>query len=64
MVCELGQKLELLFSFLKSHLRAKTLVFVNSRKEVRFLFEAFRRMKPGVAPVSYTHLTLPTILRV
>ena len=49
MVCELGQKLELLFSFLKSHLRAKTLVFVNSRKEVRFLFEAFRRMKPGVA---------------
>ena len=48
-VCELGQKIELLYSFLKSHLKSKSLVFANSRKEVRFLFETFRRMKPGVS---------------
>ena len=41
--------MELLFSFIKSHLRCKILVFAASRKEVRFLYEAFRRMKPGVS---------------
>ncbi|CBK23092.2 ATP-dependent RNA helicase DBP4 [Blastocystis hominis] len=48
-VCDLSRKVELLYSFIKSHLRCKILVFAASRKEVRFLFEAFRRMKPGVS---------------
>lgn len=53
-LCELNQKIELLFSFIKSHLKAKTLVFASSRKEVRFLYEAFRRMKPGI-PLLHIH---------
>lgn len=48
MLCDLPQKIEVLFSFIKSHLKSKTLVFTSSRKEVRFLYESFRRMKPGV----------------
>ena len=54
MVCDLSHKVELLFSFIKSHLHSKTLVFASSRKEVRFLFEAFRRLKPGV-PLLHLH---------
>lgn len=54
MLCELNQKIELLFSFIKSHLKSKTLVFASSRKEVRFLYEAFRRMKPGI-PLLHIH---------
>ena len=48
MLCDLPQKIEVLFSFIKSHLKSKTLVFVSSRKEVRFLYESFKCMKPGV----------------
>ncbi|EFN51307.1 hypothetical protein CHLNCDRAFT_28229, partial [Chlorella variabilis] len=48
MVCELPQKLDILWSFIKTHLKAKTIVFVSTCKQVRFLFEAFRKLRPGV----------------
>mmetsp|Transcript_6839 Transcript_6839/g.12379 ORF Transcript_6839/g.12379 Transcript_6839/m.12379 type:complete len:613 (-) Transcript_6839:2000-3838(-) len=44
----LDRKLDLLFSFVKSHLRSKTLVFLSSCKQVRFVYEAFRKMHTGV----------------
>ena len=47
-VCPLGDKVNLLWSFLKSHLRHKSIVFVSSCKQARFLFEVMRRMRPGV----------------
>ena len=53
-VTTLDQKLSLLWSFLKSHLQTKTLVFLSSCKQVRFVFETFRRLHPGV-PLLHLH---------
>eukprot|EP00035_Acanthoeca_spectabilis_P019440 m.423369 g.423369 ORF g.423369 m.423369 type:complete len:769 (+) comp16855_c0_seq4:96-2402(+) len=47
-VCPLDRKLDVLFSFIKSHLDSKTLVFVSSCKQVRYIYETFRRFRPGV----------------
>ncbi|GBE89884.1 ATP-dependent RNA helicase dbp4 [Sparassis crispa] len=47
-VCELDKKLDILWSFIKSHLQSKVLVFLSSCKQVRFVFEVFCRMHPGV----------------
>lgn len=47
-VCELHEKLNVLFSFIKNHLSCKTIVFVSSCKQVKHIYEAFRRLRPGV----------------
>jgi ATP-dependent RNA helicase DDX10/DBP4 len=47
-VCELPQKLDILFSFIKTHLKQKIVVFLSSCKQVRFVFEAFCKMQPGI----------------
>lgn len=46
--CPLEKKLDILYSFVKSHLTNKTLVFVSSCKQVRYIYETFRRFRPGV----------------
>lgn len=53
-VCPLGDKVNLLWSFVKAHLRHRTIVFVSSTKQARFLFEVLRRLRPGV-PVMELH---------
>jgi ATP-dependent RNA helicase DDX10/DBP4 len=47
-VVELDRKLDLLFSFLRSHTKAKILIFVSSCKQVRFTYEALKMLHPGV----------------
>eukprot|EP00455_Lapot_gusevi_P017901 TRINITY_DN1968_c0_g1_i2.p1 TRINITY_DN1968_c0_g1~~TRINITY_DN1968_c0_g1_i2.p1 ORF type:complete len:792 (-),score=261.02 TRINITY_DN1968_c0_g1_i2:28-2130(-) len=54
LVCEAHQKFDMLYSFIKTHLRSKCIVFVSSCKQVRFLFEMFRRLHPGV-PLTHMH---------
>lgn len=53
-VCELDRKLDTLWSFIKTHLQSKILVFMSSCKQVRFVFETFRRMHPGI-PLIHLH---------
>ncbi|KAG8923794.1 ATP-dependent RNA helicase dbp4 [Tulasnella sp. 418] len=53
-VCELYRKLDVLYSFIKSHLQIKALVFMSSCKQVRFVFETFCKMHPGV-PLLHIH---------
>ncbi|KAI0791502.1 DEAD-domain-containing protein [Irpex lacteus] len=53
-VCELDKKLDILFSFIKTHLQTKTLVFLSSCKQVRFVFETFCKLHPGV-PLLHLH---------
>ena len=48
------KKIDLLFSFVKTHLKSKMLVFVSSCKQVRFLFELFCKMQPGI-PITSLH---------
>ncbi|KAJ6583169.1 P-loop containing nucleoside triphosphate hydrolase protein [Mycena sp. CBHHK59/15] len=46
--CTLDQKLSILWGFIKTHLQSKVLVFLSSCKQVRFVFETFCRMHPGM----------------
>ena len=53
-VCRLPDKLNLLFSFLRTHTSSKIIVFLSSCKESQYLFEAFRRLRPGI-PLQLLH---------
>ena len=48
LVCELPEKLNTLYSFIKSHLSTKMIVFLSSCKQVKFTYEVFCRLRPGV----------------
>lgn len=45
---ELPDKLTNLYSFLKTHLQSKIIVFFASSKQVRFVYETFRKLQPGI----------------
>jgi ATP-dependent RNA helicase DDX10/DBP4 len=47
LVCQLYEKLDILYSFVKSHLHSKCLVFLSSCKQVRFVYESFCKLQPG-----------------
>jgi ATP-dependent RNA helicase DDX10/DBP4 len=48
LICELHEKIDILFSFLKNHIKSKLLIFVSSCKQVKYLYEALRHLKPGL----------------
>nr|DAD20510.1 TPA_asm: hypothetical protein HUJ06_021973 [Nelumbo nucifera] len=48
MIVPLDQKLDMLWSFIKAHLTSKILVFLSSCKQVKFVFEAFKKLRPGI----------------
>lgn len=53
-VCELPKKLDTLFSFIKTHLQVKSLVFFSTCKQVRFVYETFCKLQPGI-PLMHLH---------
>ncbi|XP_014669514.1 PREDICTED: probable ATP-dependent RNA helicase DDX10 [Priapulus caudatus] len=48
-VCTLRDKFNLLYSFVRSHLKRKSLVFMTSCKQVKYMYETFCRLRPGVS---------------
>ncbi|KAH7107063.1 DEAD-domain-containing protein [Auriculariales sp. MPI-PUGE-AT-0066] len=48
-VVDLDRKLDVLFSFIRTHLQSKMLVFMSCCKQVRFVFETFCKLHPGVS---------------
>jgi ATP-dependent RNA helicase DDX10/DBP4 len=50
----LPEKLNTLFSFIRSNLKAKIIVFMASGKQVRFVYESFRHLQPGI-PLLHLH---------
>lgn len=48
LVCKLSEKLDILFSFIKAHLQSKMIVFFSTCSQVRYVFECFRGMQPGI----------------
>ncbi|KAL3508496.1 hypothetical protein ACH5RR_027897 [Cinchona calisaya] len=54
MVVPLEQKLDMLWSFVKSHLNSRILVFLSSCKQVKFVFETFKKLRPGI-PLKCLH---------
>ncbi|MBE7181458.1 MAG: DEAD/DEAH box helicase, partial [Terriglobus roseus] len=53
-VTPLHEKLDTLYSFLQTSKKSKILVFLSSGKQVRFVYEAFRHMQPGI-PLLHLH---------
>ncbi|KAK5657655.1 hypothetical protein OQA88_2727 [Cercophora sp. LCS_1] len=53
-VTPLVEKLDTLWSFLRTNLKSKIIVFFSSGKQVRFVYEAFKRMQPGM-PLLHLH---------
>lgn len=47
-ISPLEEKLDMLWSFLKSHMKHKVVVFLSSCSQVRYVYECFRCMQPGV----------------
>ncbi|KAI2620585.1 DEAD-domain-containing protein [Hypoxylon sp. NC1633] len=54
LVTPLSEKMETLYSFIKANLQSKMIVFVSSGKQVRFLYESFRHLQPGI-PLLHLH---------
>ena len=50
----LPEKLDTLYSFIKSNLKSKIIVFMSSGKQVRFVYESFRHLQPGI-PLLHLH---------
>ncbi|KAG8782765.1 ATP-dependent RNA helicase dbp4 [Ceratobasidium sp. 428] len=53
-IVPLDRKLDALFGFVKTHLQSKALVFMSSCKQVRFIFETFCKLHPGI-PLMHLH---------
>ncbi|RKF73073.1 ATP-dependent RNA helicase dbp4 [Golovinomyces cichoracearum] len=53
-VTPLHEKMNTLFSFIKSNLKSKIIVFLSSGKQVRFVYESFRMLQPGI-PLLHLH---------
>lgn len=47
-VCDLGAKLNILIAFIKSHLKQKTIVFLSTCRQVRFVYQLLCKLQPGV----------------
>jgi ATP-dependent RNA helicase DDX10/DBP4 len=41
-------KIDVLFSFLRTHKQSKTIVFVSCCKQARFLYESFKKLRVGI----------------
>ena len=46
-LCQCGQ-VNTIYSFIKTHLKQKTIIFLSTCKQVRYYHEVFCRLRPGV----------------
>ena len=53
-VTPLPEKLNRLWSLIRENLKSKIIVFLSSGKQVRFVYESFRHMQPGI-PLLHLH---------
>lgn len=48
-VCEIDEKIGILWSFIRNHLKQKVLVFMATCKQVKYIYELFCKLRPGVS---------------
>ncbi|CAH0399636.1 unnamed protein product [Chilo suppressalis] len=48
-VCEIDEKLGILWSFIKNHLKQKVLIFMATCKQVKYTYDLFCKLRPGVS---------------
>jgi ATP-dependent RNA helicase DDX10/DBP4 len=53
-ICPVEEKLDTLWSFIQASKKSKILCFFSSAKVVRFVYESFRHMQPGI-PLLHIH---------
>lgn len=53
-VCPIEEKMDTLWSFIQASKKSKILCFFSSAKTVRFVYESFRHMQPGI-PLLHIH---------
>lgn len=49
MVCEIEEKVGVLWSFIKNHLKTKSIIFMASCKQVKYIYEIFCKLRPGIS---------------
>ncbi|KAI0011250.1 DEAD-domain-containing protein [Xylariaceae sp. FL0662B] len=54
LVTPLPEKMDTLYGFIKANLKSKMIVFLSSGKQVRFVYESFRHLQPGI-PLLHLH---------
>nr|XP_043623004.1 DEAD-box ATP-dependent RNA helicase 32-like [Erigeron canadensis] len=58
----LDQKLDMLWSFIKAHINSRILVFLSTCKQVKFVYETFKKLRPGI-PLKCLHGRMKQIKR-
>lgn len=53
-ITPLHEKIDTLYGFIKANLKSKMIVFLSSGKQVRFVYESFRHLQPGI-PLLHLH---------
>ncbi|XP_043523949.1 probable ATP-dependent RNA helicase DDX10 [Frieseomelitta varia] len=48
-VCALEDKISMLWSFIRNHLKQKIIIFFSSCKQVKYIYEVFCRLRPGIS---------------
>ncbi|XP_030033796.2 probable ATP-dependent RNA helicase DDX10 [Manduca sexta] len=48
-VCEIDEKIGILWSFIRNHLKQKVLVFMATCKQVKYIYDLFCKLRPGVS---------------
>ena len=48
-VCGLEDKMSMIWSFVRNHLKQKIIVFFSSCKQVKYVYEIFCRLRPGIS---------------
>jgi ATP-dependent RNA helicase DDX10/DBP4 len=48
-VVDQEDKITMLWSFIKSHLKQKSIVFLSSCKQVKYVYEIFSKLRPGIS---------------
>ncbi|KAJ0183055.1 hypothetical protein K1T71_001031 [Dendrolimus kikuchii] len=51
-VCEIDEKIGILWSFIRNHLKQKVLIFMATCKQVKYIYELFCKLRPGVSLLS------------
>ncbi|PZC86912.1 hypothetical protein B5X24_HaOG201771 [Helicoverpa armigera] len=48
-ICEIDEKIGILWSFIKNHLKQKVIVFMATCKQVKYTYELFCKLRPGIS---------------
>ncbi|CAK1585071.1 unnamed protein product [Parnassius mnemosyne] len=48
-VCEIDEKIGILWSFIRNHLKQKVLVFMATCKQVKYTYDLFCKLRPGIS---------------